>query len=56
MKKQWRTVIRTGDTGRLKRAEVRAVMIAIRDGLPMPRVTPIGDSRPERGRARPHQR
>jgi hypothetical protein len=56
MKRQWRTVIRTGDTGRLKRDEVRAVVIAIRDGLPMPKVTPIGDARPNAGRGRSRRR
>ncbi len=52
MKRQMRTVIRTGDTGRLKRDEVRAVIIAIRDGLPMPKVTPISDTAPHSGRPR----
>ena len=56
MKKQMRTVIRTGDTGRLKRDEVRAVMIALRDGLPMPKVTPIGQARPQSGPARRRHR
>jgi hypothetical protein len=46
MKRQWREVICWGDTGRLKREEVRAVMIAIRDGTPLPKVTPIGTSKP----------
>jgi hypothetical protein len=41
IQKRLRTVVTTGDTGRLKRAEVRAVIIAIRDGKPLPPVTPI---------------
>lgn len=56
MKRQLRTVIRTGDTGRLKRDEVRAVMIAIRDGLPMPKVTPIGDAKPRSASTRMRHR
>ncbi|HEX6041385.1 hypothetical protein [Longimicrobium sp.] len=52
MKRQMRTVIRTGETGRLKREEVRAVIIAIRDGLPMPKVTPISEAKPHPARSR----
>jgi hypothetical protein len=53
MKRQLRTVIRTGDTGRLKREEVRAVIIAIRDGLPMPKVTPVCGATSRPGHVKP---
>lgn len=47
MEKKWRTVQRFGDSGRLDREEVRAVFRALRDGTPLPKVTPIGNKKPE---------
>lgn len=44
-----RTVERWGDTGRLRREDIRAVVIALRDGKPLPEVRPIeGERRTER--------
>jgi hypothetical protein len=47
MKKQWRTVEPWGDSGRLDHEEIRAVFRALRDGTPLPKVTPIGTKKPE---------
>jgi hypothetical protein len=47
MEKKWRTVQRFGDSGRLDREEARAVFRALRDGTPLPKVTPIGTKKPE---------
>jgi hypothetical protein len=41
MKRQMRTVERWGDTGRLRREDIRAVVIALRDGKPLPKVRPV---------------
>lgn len=55
MKKQLRTVERWGDTGRLRREDIRAVVIALRDGKPLPQVRPI-DTRPAAKAGPPRQR
>ena len=47
MRKKMREVQVFGDSGRLKREEIRAVFRALRDGTPLPKVTPIGTSKLE---------
>lgn len=47
MKKQWRTVESWGDSGRLKREEIREVIRALRDGKPLPKFAPVGTRKPE---------